>query len=351
MVSRRLLYCLSAMVLVLWSTGATAIWLINAPSEQSKSQVSGNIQTVDAAKALRALTISPLDYESNLHSLIVSCLIFMGTIFAVLLYHELSRLRVEPVTTLETDLIARVSHEIKTPLTGIRLALLLLLEERFGVLDKMQKTLISSASSDCERLLETVNGLLYFTNAEGKTIHLNRIPVDLMAKVEQSACRFHDIAVKKSLVIRIEGNANRFPEVLADRERLDEVLNSLLSNAVSHSPEGAEIILALSKPDAGNIRLSVIDHGLEIPDECKGRIFERFYPAAGQKCQGLDIGLFISRDTMIAHGGRIGLLDRTDGLTEFFIDIPIARSEEVFTSHKDRAETPIEIYTTPHTHS
>jgi signal transduction histidine kinase len=153
----------------------------------------------------------------------------MGTIFAVLLYHELSRLRVEPVTTLETDLIARVSHEIKTPLTGIRLALLLLLEERFGVLDKMQKTLISSASSDCERLLETVNGLLYFTNAEGKTIHLNRIPVDLRAKVEQSACRFHDIAVKKSLVIRIEGNANRFPEVLADRERLDEVLNSLLS--------------------------------------------------------------------------------------------------------------------------
>ena len=235
------------MVLVLWSTGATAIWLINAPSEQSKSQVSGNIQTVDAAKALRALTISPLDYESNLHSLIVSCLIFMGTIFAVLLYHELSRLRVEPVTTLETDLIARVGHEIKTPLTGIRLALLLLLEERFGVLDKMQKTLISSASSDCERLLETVNGLLYFTNAEGKTIHLNRIPVDLRAKVEQSACRFHDIAVKKSLVIRIEGNANRFPEVLADPERLDEVLNSLLSNAVSHSPEGAEIILALFK--------------------------------------------------------------------------------------------------------
>jgi hypothetical protein len=54
---------------------------------------------------------------------------------------------------------------------------------------------------------------------------------------------------------------------------------------------------------------------------------------------------------MIAHGGRIGLLDRTDGLTEFFIDIPLARSEEVFTSHKGRAEIPIEIYTTPHTHS
>lgn len=241
--------------------------------------------------------------------------------WAVLL-HNVSRIRW--LDDMKTGLIATVSHEIKTPLTGIRMVLLLLLEERSGQLDKIQKTLITSASGDCERLLGTVNGLLDLAIAESGAIHLNRVPIDLKIHAEKSARRFHESAAAKSLLIRLEGTDNRFPKVLADPERLDEVLNNLLSNAVNHSPYENEIVLAMSKPDAENIRLSVIDHGPGVPENSQGRIFERFYRAPGQKIQGLGLGLFISRDIMIAHEGRIGLLERNDGLTEFFIDVPIA---------------------------
>jgi two-component system, NtrC family, sensor histidine kinase KinB len=239
-----------------------------------------------------------------------------------LLLHNVSRIRW--LDDMKTGLIATVGHEIRTPLTGIRMVLLMLLEERSGQLDKTQKMLITSASGDCERLLGTVNGLLDLAIAESGAIHLSRVPIGLKVHAENATLRFHDQAAEKSLVIRLEGTDNRFPKVLADPERLDEVLNNLLSNAITHSPEGSEIIVALSKPDAENIRLSVIDHGPGVPENSQGRIFERFYRAPGQKSQGLGLGLFISRDIMIAHEGRIGLLERNDGLTEFFIDVPIA---------------------------
>ena len=68
----------------------------------------------------------------------------------------------------------------------------------------------------------------------------------------------------------------------------------------------------------------MIDQGPGVPESCQSRIFERFYRAPGQKVDGVGLGLFISREIMRAHEGRIGLRERTENQTEFFIDVPIA---------------------------
>ena len=239
-----------------------------------------------------------------------------------ILLHNVSRIRW--LDDMKTNLIATVSHEIKTPLTGIRMVLHLLLEERNHHLDEMQRIMVSSANEDCERLLATLNTLLDLSRAESGATHLERVPVDLLESVTRTTHLFASAAGSREIRIQIETGDAGYPDISADPVRLDEVLNNLVSNAVKHSPTGGIITLRISKPDAEHLRVSVIDQGPGVPDGSQSRIFERFYRAPGQQADGIGLGLFISREIMRAHEGRIGLCERTDNLTEFYMDVPIA---------------------------
>ncbi len=239
-----------------------------------------------------------------------------------ILLHNVSRIRW--LDDMKTNLLSTVSHEIKTPLTGISMVLHLLLEERSGALDEMQKIMVTSANDDCERLLSTLNTLLDLSRAESGAPHLDCVPVSLQASMTRAAQLYASAAVAEEIDLLIECDREDFPEVHADPIRLDEVLNNLVSNAVKHCPHGGKIILRLTKPDAGHLRISVIDEGAGVPEASQSRIFERFYRAPGQRVEGVGLGLFISREIMRAHEGRIGLLERADNLTEFYIDVPLA---------------------------
>ncbi len=239
---------------------------------------------------------------------------------AVLL-HNVTRIRW--LDDMKTNLLSTVSHEIKTPLTGIRMVLHLLLEERSGALSQMQKTMVASANDDCERLLSTLNTLLDLSRAESGSTHLERVPVVLRDAMARAEKLFAAKAAEKQVTIHSEARED-LPEVNADPVRLDEVINNLVSNAVKHSPAGGRITLRASQPDAEHLRVSVIDQGPGVPEGSQNRIFERFFRAPGQKSEGVGLGLFICREIMRAHEGRIGLKERTQDETEFFIDVPIA---------------------------
>ena len=236
-----------------------------------------------------------------------------------ILLHNVSRIRW--LDDMKTNLLSTVSHEIKTPLTGIRMVLHLLLENK---LDKMQHTMVSSANEDCERLLVTLNTLLDLSRAESGTTHLSRVPVDIRETAERAARLYQGAATSKGCTIKVENADGPLPEVLVDTVRIDEVLNNLVSNAVKHSPVHAPITIRCEKLGAEFIRVSVIDKGPGVPEESQPRIFERFFRAPGQNHDGVGLGLFISREIMRAHEGRIGLLERHSDQTEFYIDVPIA---------------------------
>ena len=239
---------------------------------------------------------------------------------AVLL-HNVTRIRW--LDDMKTNMLSTVSHEIKTPLTGIRMVLHLLLEERSGDLTDVQRTMISSANSDCERLLVTLNGLLDLSRAESGATHLDRVPTSLSDAFSRAGRLFGARAEEKGLVFRLDIPEN-LPDVNADPLRLDEVMNNLVSNAIKHSPEGGTVTFSVSRPDKKFLRASVTDDGPGVPESVQGRIFERFFRAPGQATDGVGLGLFISREIMRAHEGRIGLLERADQKTEFYIDVPLA---------------------------
>lgn len=240
-----------------------------------------------------------------------------------ILLHDVTRIRW--LDDMKTNMLSTVSHEIKTPLTGIRMVLHLMLEEDSSRFNEMQRTMLASAYEDCERLLSTLNTLLDLSRAESGTTHLDRSPLDLGQLVAKGARLFESAARPHEVRLRIEREDGELPLVFGDEVRLCEVINNLISNAIKHSPQGGEVVLSLTRSGSDYLRLSVIDDGPGVEEEHQQRIFERFFRAPGQSQEGVGLGLFISREIMRAHEGRIGLIDQdTSERTEFFIDVPLA---------------------------
>ena len=239
----------------------------------------------------------------------------------VVLLDDVSRIRW--LDGIKTDFLSTVSHELRSPLTGIRMVLHLLMEDRGKHLSPRQRVMVASANEDSERLLATLNKLLDLSRAESGAPQLCPLPVDLGASARRAAGNAAAAAATRGIRIAVDCPAPDLSPVLADTALLDEVLNILVANAVRHSPDDGIVTLRLAPAESGQVRVSVIDQGPGVPEGSRSRIFERFYRVPGQPVGGNGLGLFIAREIMIAHEGRIGLAERTDQLTEFFVDIPI----------------------------
>lgn len=240
-----------------------------------------------------------------------------------ILLHDVTRIRW--LDDMKSNLLATVSHEIKTPLTGIQMALLLLGEEQTGTLTPTQKTMVNSANKDCGRLLSTLKDLLDLSRAESGTTRLDLEHTNLAVIAQGSVDLFHPKAAGRGVRLYFEESSETIPLVMADEPRIREVVNNLVSNAVKHCPAGGEVRLRLRPEGTRFVRFSVFDDGPGVPAEEQARVFERFYKARGNLHEGVGLGLFISREIIRAHEGRIGVRDATPGTpTEFYIDVPIA---------------------------
>lgn len=231
--------------------------------------------------------------------------------------------RIRFLDDIKTNLLSTVSHEIKTPLTGIRMALHMMVDEKTCNLTHAQHTMLATATDDCERLLVTLNKLLELARVESGATHLDLKPLDLAALARRSAASFQSSASHQQVEIRLDLEGDH-PLIAGDALRLGEVINNLVSNALKHSPKGGVVSLKLTRPDDRYLRLTVTDEGPGVPEMYQQRIFERFFRVPGQQVDGMGLGLFVCREIIRAHEGRIGLQDRQADQTEFFTDLPLA---------------------------
>jgi len=244
-----------------------------------------------------------------------------GNIFgAAVILQDVTRLRL--LDEVKTNLVSTVSHELKTPLTSVRMGLHLLLEERIGTLNNKQTELLLAAREDSERLLRMINDLLDLAKLEsGKAV----LPSEVMEPSELVESASQDLrAIVESrgsrLVTKTEPG---LPKVFVDAPQIAHVFSNFVSNAVKHSRAGEPIVLA-AKSHEGNIRFSVIDQGSGIPAQYRAQLFDRFFRVPGSEVTGAGLGLAIAREIVLAQGGTIGV-DSTPGHgSEFYFDLPPA---------------------------
>jgi signal transduction histidine kinase len=239
---------------------------------------------------------------------------------AVVLY-DVTRFRL--LDDAKTNLIATVSHELKTPLTSVRMVLHLLLEKTFGGLTHKQNELLQTAREDAERLLRILNDLLDLARLEEGHTELHKERAAASDLVRSSLDEMNEAASVSNLKIKTEIEPE-LPAVWVDRLRIKHVFTNLIANAIKHSPVSGEILLRAGQTENGDVHFGVHDQGAGVPDEYKTRIFDRFFRVPGQKKTGAGLGLSIAREIVVAHGGRIGVRNGQERGSEFYFVLKAA---------------------------
>lgn len=222
----------------------------------------------------------------------------------------------------KTNFIATVSHELKTPISSIKLSLKLLDDHRIGQLNDEQKQLIGHVRDDAERLLSITGELVNMAQVESGQIQLkieNVAPADIVRYATQA---LQVPANQKQIQFHVEAPLD-LPTVKADPDKASWVLVNFLSNAVRHSPEDNKIDVVV-RPLGNLVEFEVRDYGAGIRPEHRDRIFERYFRAPGNNGQssGTGLGLAISKEFIESMGGEIGLKSNLTNGTAFYFRLP-----------------------------
>jgi two-component system, NtrC family, sensor histidine kinase KinB len=205
---------------------------------------------------------------------------------------------------LKRGLISTVSHQLKTPLTSIRLAMHLLLNEKLGPLTPKQTEILATAREDSNRLYRIIENLLDISRMESGQSRMQLQPVAseqlVLQPVDAMRTAFMDRGV--ALVIDVPLGT---PAVMADELRLRYVFENLLSNALKHTSAGGKVSI-IAQSEERVVRFIVEDTGSGIPGEYQPHIFEKFFSVPEQERRGdTGLGLAIAKEIVEAHGGQI----------------------------------------------
>lgn len=225
----------------------------------------------------------------------------------ILVLQDVTQLRQQD--EMKRGVISTVSHQLKTPLTSIRMAIHLLLEERVGSLTEKQVELLLAAREDSDRLHSILNGLLDIGRIESGRVQMDFRPVSPQSMVLEAVEPFHRAAQDQgvTLVTNVPADA---PEVWADETRIGHVFANLLSNALKYTPAGGAITLSAATEEK-SVAFSISDTGKGIPEMHLARIFEPFFRVPDQGAgTGAGLGLAIAKEIVEAHGGTVGVESR-----------------------------------------
>jgi PAS domain S-box-containing protein len=204
-----------------------------------------------------------------------------------------------------TNFIATVSHELKTPLSAIKMSLRLLRDERLSKLSETQEELIDDLEGEANRLLNITQELLNANELETGKIQLHPEKVRADEIIEEAIDSVLTMAEDRNVLIT-EEIASDIPPLYVDQDKTTWVLINFLTNAIKYSPKGAEVNVKAFVENQ-NFVVSVTDTGQGIAPEEQTKIFERFYRIQGSDGKGTGLGLSISKEIITQMGGTIGV--------------------------------------------
>jgi two-component system, OmpR family, sensor histidine kinase VicK len=225
---------------------------------------------------------------------------------------------------MKDEFISTVSHELRTPLTSLRASLGLLSTGSFDKRPDKQQQMVEMAIGNCDRLVRLVNGILDFSRMEKGQLPFNRQPIDVLATLRRAVQASQAAATKAHISFRIEAPPL---SVLADEQRVLQVLNELISNAVKFSPPETLIRLVAHPSGPHEVCFHVQDQGRGIPLEKLDRIFDRFHQGDSSDTRdmgGTGMGLALCRSIIEQHGGRIWAQSQPGKGTRLLFTLPIA---------------------------
>lgn len=225
---------------------------------------------------------------------------------------------------LRANLLRSISHDLRTPLTGISGSASLLLTGKMS--EDKRTELLKAIRDDSEWLITLVENLLCITRIEGRD-KLTELEPELVGEVIADAMTHIDRSSAQHKVTTVI--ADDYLMAYMDARLIEQVLINLVNNAVKYTPAGSTICVS-AESSGGSVLVSVSDNGPGIADESKGKIFDMFYTEAktGDSRRGLGLGLALCKSIVTAHGGEISVSDAEPHGAVFTFSLPEVKTDE-----------------------
>lgn len=228
--------------------------------------------------------------------------------------------RRERIDRLRSDLVATVSHEIRSPLTSVKgfTRTMLIKWERFS--DEQKRTMLETINEDADRVTRLLKELLDVSRIDAGRVQLQRQRIDVVGLVKSvvSKAEQRPEGSGREIVVDVDED---LPNVFADPDKIEQIVTNLVENALKYAPE-SRIDVSVGRTD-GMVRIEVADQGPGIPPDQVRRIFEKFGRGRDNRRSGTGLGLYITRGLAEAHGGRVGCESEVGDGSTFWLELPI----------------------------
>jgi len=251
-------------------------------------------------------------------------------------FETLERAKEREVHHAKIEFFTHIAHEIRTPLTLIKLPLDKLNSELNG--NHLFQENLNMMKKNTQRLIELTDQLLDFRKAETEKFRLNFIKTDINNIIKETYDEFRPAAEQRNLSMQLD-----MPRIslfaFVDPEAFRKIISNLINNAIKYADKKIVVKLYPFNSDAENFEAGVISDGLQIHDNQKERIFEPFYRIKEtDKQPGTGIGLSLARSLAELHNGRLELKNNEPGLNKFILSIPIHQEDEIILEKEEVRE-------------
>ncbi len=230
------------------------------------------------------------------------------------------------IEEIKSDFISIVSHELRTPLTAIKGFLSMVLKEDFGALNEKQEKYLGRVYQSNQRMIHLVEDLLDVSYIESGKINLTIKPVAMDDIISEVLAEVAPKATSRDIQVQV-ARRTKLPMVLADGTRLHQVLLNLVDNGIKYSPNGSLVKVDFTLR-GDELITSVTDQGVGITKSQLDRLFTKFgriYNPMSVQAGGTGLGLYITKNLVESHGGRIWVTTREGKGSKFSFSLPIAK--------------------------
>ena len=234
--------------------------------------------------------------------------------------------RLKELDEMKIDFISHVSHNLRTPLTAIKEATGMLIEGTYADAPAKQQELLEITEEECKRLIDSVNRILDLSRMEAKMMNYQLKESDLLPVVQKSLLKLAPIARRKKIDLELKPPLD-LPSPKIDVERISQLMENLIGNALKFSSEGGKVVLSVYVKNYGKqfVEVAVADNGCGIPKENLEMIFDKFkrIDRGKETHRGTGLGLSIAKHIIADHGGKIWAQSKLGKGSTFFFTLPV----------------------------
>lgn len=285
-------------------------WLVAMPMKDSGGEKQALLTMKLSSKIIDDLT----DYNRNASIILLALTVLIIILFlsvAIRLWdYAILYKKIKEVDQMKDEFISIASHELRTPVTGIRGYTSMILEGTFGeISDKLKETLkmVQGAS---DRLAGLVEDLLNVSRIEQGRLEVKTAPLEISQIIKDIIAELKIQADQKNLTLEYKPHTDKLPLVSVDSERFKQVLINLIGNAVKYTKEGGVTILTEEKENGKILEIKIKDTGIGMSAKDRERLFQKFYRVQSDKTKGIvgtGLGLWITKQIVELMKGKIAI--------------------------------------------